>query len=120
MNEKLYPTLRFRDADAGLQFLKNAFGFEEHAVYRRDDGKIRHAGLMLGDDIVMLGEGDPGSGSGIYAAVEDVDALYARAKAAGAEITRELADTDYGSREFSCRDLDGHAWSFGTYRPTRE
>jgi uncharacterized glyoxalase superfamily protein PhnB len=120
MNAKLYPTLRFRDADAGLQFLKDAFGFEEHEVYRGDDGRVRHAELTLGDDMIMFGEGEPGTGGGIYAAVEDVEGLYARAKAAGAEITRELADTDYGSRGFSCRDLDGHEWSFGTYRPTRE
>jgi uncharacterized glyoxalase superfamily protein PhnB len=42
MDPKLYPTLRFRDADAGMQFLKDAFGFEEHAVYRSDDGRIQH------------------------------------------------------------------------------
>lgn len=118
MDAKLYPTLRFRDADAGLQFLKDAFGFVEHAVYRGDDGKIHHAELALGDDMVMLGEGDPRD-NGVYAAVDDIDAVYAAAQAAGAEITRELADTDYGSREFSCRDLDGHGWSVGTYRPTR-
>jgi len=47
----------------------------------------------------------------------DADAHYERAKAAGAEITRELEDTPYGSREYSARDLDGHTWSFGTYRP---
>lgn len=119
MDTKLYPTLRFRDADAGLQFLKDAFGFEEHSVYRSDDGRIRHAELALGGDIVMFGEGDPGD-NGVYIAVEDADAAFAAAKAAGATITRELADTDYGSREFSCRDRDGHAWSIGTYRPTRE
>ena len=115
-NAKLYPTFRFRDAEAGMQFLKDAFGFAEHSIYRSDDGTIRHAELKLGDDMVMFGEGDPGD-NGIYAAVEDVDAVYASAKKAGATITRELNDTDYGSREFGCRDLDGHTWSIGTYRP---
>lgn len=119
MDAKLYPTLRSRDADAGMQFLKDAFGFEEHAAYRGDDGRIHHAELVLGGDMVMLGEGDPGD-NGAYIAVADADAVYAAAKAAGATITRELADTDYGSREFSCRDPEGHAWSVGTYRPTRE
>jgi uncharacterized glyoxalase superfamily protein PhnB len=118
MEAKLYPTLRFRDADAALQRLKDAFGFEEHAVYRGDDGKVRHAELALGDDMIMFGEGDPGD-NGIYMAVDDVEAAYTAAKAAGVEITRELNDTDYGSREFGCRDLDGHAWSIGTYRPVR-
>ena len=45
---------------------------------------------------------------------------YARAKAAGAKIERPLADTEYGSREYSARDCDGHLWSFGTYDPYAE
>jgi uncharacterized glyoxalase superfamily protein PhnB len=64
----------------------------------------------------MLGPGDPAS-QGVYVAVEDADAHYERAKAAGAEITREIEDTDYGSREYTARDHEGHVWSFGTYRP---
>jgi uncharacterized damage-inducible protein DinB len=54
---------------------------------------------------------------GLYVYVEDVDSHYRRAKAAGAEIVRDLKDTDYGSREYAARDLEGHLWSFGTYRP---
>jgi hypothetical protein len=64
--------------------------------------------------IVMFGPGDPAC-QGVYAAVED--AHYERAKAAGAEIVREIEDTDYGSREYTARDLESHMWSFGTYRP---
>jgi len=113
---KLYPSLRFTDPDAAIRFLQDAFGFAEHTVYRADDGAVRHAELALGDEMIMFGKGDPAQ-HGIYIAVDDIDAQYARAKAAGAEITRELADTDYGSREFAARDLDGHDWYFGTYRP---
>jgi uncharacterized glyoxalase superfamily protein PhnB len=51
-------------------------------------------------------------------AIDAVDAHYERARAAGAEIVRELKDTEYGSREYACRDLEGNVWSFGTYRPT--
>ena len=40
-----------------------------------------------------------------------------RGRNAGAEIVRELNDTDYGSREYSAKDAEGHHWSFGTYRP---
>ena len=116
MTPKLYPSLRFADSDAALRFLQDAFGFTEHAVHRGGDGAIRHAELALGDDMIMFGQGDPAQ-HGIYIAVDDLDAQYERAKAAGAEITRELADTDYGSREFAARDLDGHEWYFGTYRP---
>jgi hypothetical protein len=52
---------------------------------------------------------------GIYIAVADVEAHHARALAAGVEVVRPLADTDYGSREYLARDLEGHLWSFGTY-----
>jgi uncharacterized glyoxalase superfamily protein PhnB len=53
----------------------------------------------------------------IYIAVADPDEHFARAKAAGAEITRELTDQPYGSREYGARDLGGNAWSFGSYNP---
>jgi uncharacterized glyoxalase superfamily protein PhnB len=54
---------------------------------------------------------------GAYIIVADIDAVYARAKAEGGNILRELQKTDYGSREFSVRDLEGHSWSVGTYNP---
>ena len=57
---------------------------------------------------------------GTYVVVPDIEAHYARAKAAGAKIERPLADTEYGSREYSARDCDGHLWSFGTYDPYAE
>ncbi len=112
----IFPFLRFADAEAGVALLQDAFGFREHAIHRGDDGRIVHAELSLGAGIVMVGEGDPTS-QGIYVAVDDVDAHYARAKAAGVEITRELEDMPYGSREYSARDADGHVWSFGSYKP---
>jgi uncharacterized glyoxalase superfamily protein PhnB len=54
---------------------------------------------------------------GIYVYVEDVEAHHDRAKAAGADIVRPLQVTEYGSWEYSVRDLEGHLWSFGTYLP---
>ena len=62
------------------------------------------------------GPGDNG-GKSVYVAVDETDALYEKAKAAGAEILKELYDTDYGSRDFMCRDPEGNVWSFGTYWP---
>jgi uncharacterized glyoxalase superfamily protein PhnB len=50
--------------------------------------------------------------------LDDPDTHCARAAAAGADVFRPPEDTDYGSREYSCRDLEGHIWSFGTYRPS--
>jgi uncharacterized glyoxalase superfamily protein PhnB len=52
-----------------------------------------------------------------YLIVSDADAVYAKAKAAGAEILLEIKDEDYGGRGFTCRDLEGHIWNFGTYDP---
>lgn len=124
-----YPALRYRDARAAIAWLCKAFGFEEHVVYGEGDD-VHHAELSFGTGIVMLGSSRPdtygrspaelgGAVSGsIYAYVAEIDAHHERAKAAGATIVREIQDTDYGSREYSARDLEGHVWSFGTYRPS--
>jgi len=112
----IFPALRFVDPDTALDWLSQAFGFTQRAVHHDDQGVIRHAEMSLGAGTIMFGHGDPRSQS-IYVAVEDADAHYARAKAAGAEIIRELEDTPYGSREYSARDLEGNVWSFGTYQP---
>jgi len=125
----IFPALRYRDANAAIEWLKQTFGFEEKTVYRGEHGEVNHAELTLGEGTVMLGERRPegwlGGGApdarastvSIYVVVADPDAHYERARAAGAEIVRELTDEDYGSREYSARDLDGNLWSFGTYDP---
>ena len=75
-------------------------------------GQILHA-LLAGH------QGDNRVGNGwVYATCDDPDALYARAEAAGAEVTMELTDREYGSRDFAVRDLEGNQWNFGTYEPT--
>ena len=125
----IFPSLRYGDPDAAIAWLEEAFGFEQKAVHRDDQGNVVHAELRLGAGLVMLGvhreEGwlggsapDPlASPAGIYAVVSDPDAHYARAREAGARIVRELTDESYGSREYSARDLEGNLWSFGTYDP---
>jgi uncharacterized glyoxalase superfamily protein PhnB len=98
-------------------------------VYPGPDGTIAHAELGAGTSVLMLGsakEDDLGLRTprelgavtqGIYMVVPDIDAHYARARAAGAEIVYPVRDTDYGSREYGARDLEGNLWSFGTYCP---
>jgi len=120
----LYPSLRYRDAKAAIEFLKAAFDFREVVVYDNpDDGTIAHAELSYGPSVLMLGtDRDDGygkrAGQGwLYVAVDDADAHCARAREAGAEIVSELHDTDYGSRDYSARDPEGNLWNFGTYRP---
>jgi len=122
---QVWPTLRATDARALIRFLVDAFGFEETVVYG-DGDRVDHAqlswppggGIMLGT--ARGGDDDPWAlkpGSfGCYVVTDDIDALHARAKAAGAEIIREPFDTDYGSHDFAARDPEGNLWSFGTYR----
>ena len=119
----VFPTLKYDDAHAAIAFLCDAFGFERHAVYETDDGKVAHAELRHGDGMVMVSQRgteddkyDTGRTS-VYVAVADPDAFYAQAKAAGATIIAELADQDYGSRDFAAEDPEGNVWSFGTYKP---
>jgi uncharacterized glyoxalase superfamily protein PhnB len=123
--QTIYPVLKYRDARAALDFLEQAFGFERRAVYDGENGGIAHAELIFQDEVIMLGsegEGDPLFNQGVgrttvYLVVEDPDALYERAKAAGGEVLMEPTDQEYGSRDFAVRDLEGNIWSFGTYRP---
>lgn len=121
----IWPSLRYRDANAAIAFLVAAFGFEESAVYRSEDGSVvEHAelrwpeggGVMLGSarPDSSIADVPPGVGA-VYVVVSDPDALYARATTNGARITREMRDEDYGSRGFTACDPEGVIWSFGTY-----
>jgi uncharacterized glyoxalase superfamily protein PhnB len=130
----LIPSLRYRDAHAAIEWLVRVFGFEKQAVYPGPNDTVAHAQLTLGTrGMVMLGS--VGSGGelspflvqpdeiglretgGIYVVVADADAVHASAKAAGAQIVLDIRDMDYGGRAFTCRDLEGHLWSVGTYDP---
>jgi uncharacterized glyoxalase superfamily protein PhnB len=128
------PCLRYRDAPAAIEWLCSTFGFNKQAVYPNSDGTIAHAQLTFGNGMIMLGSAvekatewgklikQPDQIGGAetqsaYLIVADADVLYARAKAAGAEIVIDIKDEDYGGRGFSCRDIEGHLWSFGTYDP---
>jgi uncharacterized glyoxalase superfamily protein PhnB len=118
------PSLRYKDAPRAIRFLEEAFGFRAAMVVDGEGDTIAHAEMTYGSDgMVMLGtdrEDSYGSHAGhgwVYVVVEDADAHYAQAKAAGAEIARELTDQEYGSRDYSARDFEGNLWSFGTYRP---
>lgn len=120
----VYPVLQYADADAALEWLKTAFGFEEKSVARNDDGSLGHVELRAGDGLVMFGGGggderfgDHRGQAWLYVAVPEVDDLHARAVDAGAEIVMPPTDQSYGSRDFSARDVEGNLWSFGTYDP---
>ena len=126
MATHIYPSLRYRDAKAAIEFLERAFGFELVASHEDPGGRIQHAEMRWGDSMIMLGEeteqsiarlGEHAGRGWNYVTVTDADAHHARAEAAGAEITGELTDQDYGSRDYTAADPEGNHWSFGTYDP---
>ena len=122
----IFPALRYRDARAAIEWLQQALGFEVVSVHE-DGGVVAHAELAFGDGMVMLGSAgsgderfDKGVGcSSVYLATDDVDAVFARARAAGATDAAEVTEMDYGSREFTVTDPEENFWSVGTYRPQR-
>ena len=131
----IIPTLRYRDAAAAIEWLCRAFGFERRLVVPGEHGRIEHAQLVLGNGMIMLGtqrddefgklQKTPAEIGGVgtqspYIIVADADAHHARAVAAGAKVVYALKDEDYGGRGYSCRDPEGHLWSFGTYDPWKE
>jgi uncharacterized glyoxalase superfamily protein PhnB len=130
----IVPSLRYRNCLAAIDWLVTAFGFERQAVYLGPDNTtVMHAQLTFGNGMIMLGSVDNGGEYGklivqpdeiglretksVYLIVADADAVHATAKAAGAEMILDIRDADYGGRGFTCRDLEGHLWSFGTYDP---
>ena len=123
---KIYPVLKYNDAQVAFDFMEGALGCERLAVHEGENGGVVHAELRFGDEVLMFGttgEGDPAYNQGagrtcVYVVVEEPDALFERAKGAGAEVVMEPTDQDYGSRDFTVRDPEGNLWSFGTYAPT--
>jgi uncharacterized glyoxalase superfamily protein PhnB len=126
----VWPILTFRDARAAAAFLRDAFGFEETAVYACEDDPsiVEHAemrwplggGVMFGTagkDDSPFGRREPGNDS-VYVVCDDPDGLFERATGAGAQVVRGLEDEDYGSRGFTVRDPEGNLWAFGTYAGT--
>ena len=134
MTSTVIPTLRYEDAPAMIDWLCGVFGFERQLVVEADNGEIAHAQLTLGSGMVMLGSaGDDefgrlqrtpkalaGTTQSPYVVVPDADAVYRRARAAGADIVMEIKDEAHGGRGFSCRDPEDHLWNVGTYDPWAE
>ncbi|HKY92663.1 MAG TPA: VOC family protein [Nevskiaceae bacterium] len=124
----IYPSVYYQDAPAAIEWLCRAFGFRKRLVVPGPDGGVAHSELSFGTGVIMVAsekkefravsprrDGTVTGGLSIY--VEDPDAHFAAAKAAGAQITRELKDEEYGARGYMAEDPEGHWWYFGNYRP---
>jgi uncharacterized glyoxalase superfamily protein PhnB len=121
MTQTIVPYLLYEDCAAALDWLARAFGFEETLRFTGDEGYVNHAEMRLGEGIVYIG--DPGEQYrnprqvghetvGVHVSVDDVDAHFERARAAGAEIRDEPSDKPYGERSYAARDPEGHLWFF--------
>ncbi|MDO9455124.1 glyoxalase/bleomycin resistance/extradiol dioxygenase family protein [Nocardioides sp.] len=121
---KHWQSMSFRDVDVMSAWLA-AIGFREHAAHRdeADPSVVVHGewvwaggGLMAGsarDDSPVTAPGR----SSAYLVVDDPDAIFDAAVAAGATVERPMVDQDYGGRGGSVRDPEGNHWSFGSYQP---
>ena len=120
----LWPALTCTDPRAMITFLTAAFGLSERDVYG-DGDDVPHAELTWAGPTgriggVMLGPAGPDCGrppgsSSVHVVVDDPDARFATATAAGAAVVRPLEDTDHGSRQFVVADPEGNLWSVGTW-----
>jgi uncharacterized glyoxalase superfamily protein PhnB len=120
-NVIIRPVLHYSDLEKAIRFFRDAFGFDEQSVARDPSGAIQYAEMELGGCSIGFG---PTTGSifdmgpsAVYVGLDDPDAHYERAKAAGAEIVMPLTDQEYGSRDYAARDPEGNVWCFGTFRP---
>ena len=121
--QAITPYLLYEDVPAALDWLANAFGFDEVLRYEGEGGVVNHAEMRYAGESIYLG--NPGTDyrspkrlgtrtSLVHVYVDDVDAHHERARAAGAEIELEPTDQPYGDRRYDAYDLEGQLWSFAT------
>lgn len=132
--QDVIPMLAYENGIASLEWLKQAFGFEENLEMRFvENGRLTHAELLTGISTIMIATPSPDYESinrhrkhceqmdkwlqvpwvvdGVLVYVEDVDAHFKRAKEHGTEILSEIEDGFPGKR-YRCADIEGHRWMF--------
>lgn len=126
------PMFAYEDGIAALEWLARAFGFTEVARMCDSEGRLSHGEMLVGNGRIMLATTShyqspkthrahceaakrwsdvPWVVDGALVYVEDIDAHFARAKAAGARILTELED-GFPGRRYRAEDLEGHRWMF--------
>ena len=115
------PYLYYEDLSAALRWLTRAFGFRTFGPTMRRKGRVTHATMKKGDNVVMMGYPGPKyrnprhlglATQSLYVMVKGVDRMFARAKTAGAKVLEEPATTEYGHRRCGVEDPEGHQWYF--------
>jgi PhnB protein len=121
------PYLIVKNADRALDFYKRAFGATELLRFPDPSGKIGHAEIKIGDSVIMLADEFPdrgfkspqtlgGTTSSVMLYLEDVDAVFKRAIAAGGKEVRPVEDQFYGDRSGFLEDPFGHQWAISTHK----
>jgi PhnB protein len=121
------PYLAIKNAAKAVEFYKNAFGATESYKLMMPDGRLGHAEIRLGDSMIMLADEFPeyggkapatlgGSPVSIHLYVEDVDAFFRKALAAGAKELKPVMDQFYGDRSGQLEDPFGHLWWVATHK----
>ena len=128
----IIPTIRYKDAKKAIEWLCKAFGFKKHLVVPGTGETIAHAQLTMGHAMIMLGSESeneygkllrtPKDLNGLntqapYMIIQNIDDHYKRAIREGAEIVIDIKNEDFGGRGYTCKDLEGHIWNFGSYNP---
>lgn len=113
------PYLIVSDADAVMDFLREAFGAVPLRRIDRPDGSLMHGEMRIDDSVVMLGEAEADAPWGptpshVHVYVPDVDEAFRRAVAAGAEAVQEPRRKDDPDRRAAVRGPSGHTWWIAT------
>jgi MerR family transcriptional regulator, thiopeptide resistance regulator len=125
---RVIPVLTYQDIPAAHDFLVDAFGFQGGGVSSDAEGTPFHGEVSTGDAIIWLHRvtaehrldsprAHDVANAGLFVYVDDVDAHFERARAAGALIDSPPIDQPYGQREYGARDSEGHRWWFATPTP---
>jgi uncharacterized glyoxalase superfamily protein PhnB len=135
--QRVVPMFSYEDVAQAADWIAQAFGFTETGRWSDDDGRVTHVNMELDGGQIMLGYSSaeyqspkhhaelcedarawretPYVVDGVFVAVDDIDAHYARARAGGATILSELEDNPgVGQRQYRAEDLEGHRWMFAT------
>lgn len=121
------PYLVIRGAAAAIDFYTQVFGATELVRMPQPDGRIGHAELKIGDSMIMMADEYPemqvvgpqtlgNSSVGLLLYVDDADATFAKAVAAGATVDKPMADQFYGDRSGTLKDPWGHKWTIATHK----
>ena len=133
--QRVIPMFSYEDVGRAADWIAEAFGFQETGRWSDDDGRVTHVNMELDGGEFMLGYPSPDYQSpqhhaetceqarkwsetpyivdGVHVSVDDIEAHYERAKAAGATILSELEDNPgIGQRQYRAADVEGHRWMF--------